>query len=355
MINDKLFNDLPFLVRPENVARYQDGEVWILDRRIYPFQIEFVVCRTYEAVAQAVKDMVTQSGGPLYATAWGMALAARACRGENAEKQVEYLTRAAQVLGAARPTNNNIFYLTERMLRLDKETIAAGGDAEEASARYTEALFRSNYADSSRLGEHAAKLIKDGDGVLNHCWAETSIVYTMLHTVRQGKKIHAYCSETRPYLQGARLTADAIADTGVPTSVICDNMPGYAMRQGLITCFFSGADRVTRSGHVINKIGTFQAALCAHYYGLPYYAFCHGPDPKAFTDRDVVIEDRDPEESLHCLGNRTATSKVTGYYPAFDVTPPELVSAIITPRGIYSPYNIEADLDFKRIGGGDCV
>lgn len=341
MKNDELFEGLPFLVQPDNVARYEDGKVLILDRRDYPFKKEFVVCDSYSDVARAVLDMVTQSGGPFYATAWGMVQAAHRIKGAPTKKQIDVMEDAASVLGTARPTNNSILYLANAMLNVAKETLLKDGDIEAALFDYAKELVIKNYSDSSRLGEYAAHLIHDGDGILNHCWAETSIVYTMIHAKRQGKKIHAYCDETRPYLQGARLTADAISEIGVPTTVICDSMAGYAMRQGLIQCFFSGADRVTRSGHVINKVGTFQAALCAHFYGLPYYAFCHGPDPKAFTDEDVVIEERDPDESLYCLGHRTATANVTGYYPAFDVTPPELVSAIITQKGVYSPYNIE--------------
>jgi uncharacterized membrane protein len=178
-----------------------------------------------------------------------------------------------------------------------------------------------------------------------------TIIATILAAQDQGKKLNAYCSETRPYLQGARLTADAISELGVPTVVITDNMPGLVISQGKIDTFFAGTDRVTRSGHVFNKVGTFQIALCCNYYNVPCYAFAHGPDPNSYTEKDVMIEERDPEETLRCLGGRTATENrnVSGYYPAFDVTPPELFTGIITEKGIFKPENIT---DYFKISDG---
>jgi methylthioribose-1-phosphate isomerase len=165
-------------------------------------------------------------------------------------------------------------------------------------------------------------------------------VYTLYVALQKGLKLTAYCSETRPYLQGARLTADAIADMGIPTTVVTDNMPGFIISKGLVSVFMSGADRVSMSGHVFNKIGTFQIALAAHHYQVPYYAFSSNPDPEAPNPEDVEIEERNPEEVLHCLGARTATPKAKGFYPAFDITPPEFVSAVITHKGVYSPYDL---------------
>lgn len=342
---EQLFSRLPYLVQPDNVVRYQDNTVWILDRRIYPFKKEFVICRTYEEVAKAIYQMVTQSSGPIYAVAYGMALAAHSIKRKSASEQIETMSVAAKVLGEARPTNNLIKYQADRMLDTAIESIHAGTDTEAVMLDATRELIDSNYRRSSKLGQYAAELIKDGYTILNHCWAEAAIVYTLLHALDQGKKVSAICSETRPYLQGSRLTANAISEMGIPTTVICDNMPGRAMQLGKVNCFFSGTDRVTLSGHVINKVGTFQAALSAHYYGIPYYALCYEPDKNAHTDKNVVIEDRDPDETLFCLGNRVATDGVTGYYPAFDVTPPTLVNSIVTPKGLYTPYTIKNYFD----------
>lgn len=332
--------ELPFLIRPENTARYEDGEVLILDRRVYPFETKFVRCKTYRDVAQAIKDMVTQSGGPPFCAGYAMAQAAREAAGKSREGILEELERAAKCLVATRPTNNSIVLITEKMLEVGREVVCEGQDVEDALVKAVDAEFEARHKRGLAIGEHGSSLLVDGDSILNHCWAESGIVYTAYVALKQGKRLKAYCSETRPYLQGARLTADALCDMGIETTVITDNMPAYLMSKGMISKFFTGADRVTMDGSVINKIGTFQIALCAHHFGIPFFAFCDGPDPKAPTADDVIIEERDPDEVLECLGQRTATPKAKGYYPAFDVTPPGFVSAIVTDCGVFTPYSM---------------
>ena len=332
--------ELPFLIRPENTARYEDGEVLILDRRAYPFEVKFVSCKTYEDVAKAIKDMVTQSGGPPFCAGYGMAQAAREAAGRSHEGMLEELEKAAKCLISTRPTNNSIVLMTEKMLQVAQEAAKDGQDIEKALVTAVDAEFKARHRRGLSIGEQGAGLIADGDAILNHCWAESGIVYTVYVALQQGKKIKAYCSETRPYLQGARLTADALCDMGVETTVITDNMPAYLMAKGMISKFFTGADRVTMDGSVINKIGTFQIAICAHHFGVPFFVFCDGPDPKAPKAVDVIIEERDSDEVLQCLRQRTATPKAKGYYPAFDVTPPQFVSGIITERGMFSPYSM---------------
>ncbi len=332
--------ELPFLIRPENTACYENGEVLILDRRVYPFEVKFVHCKAYEDVAQAIKDMVTQSGGPPFCAGYGMAQAAREARGKSREGILEELERAAKRLIDTRPTNNSILLMTEKMLEVGRNAVRDGHDVENALVQAVNAEFEARHKRGLAIGENGASLLADGDSILNHCWAESGIVYTAYVALQQGKKLKAYCSETRPYLQGARLTADALCDMGIETTVITDNMPAYLMSKGMISKFFTGADRVTMDGSVINKIGTFQIALSAHYFGVPFFAFCDGPDPKALTAADVVIEERDPNEVLKCLGQRTATPKAKGYYPAFDVTPAKFISAIVTDRGVFTPYSM---------------
>lgn len=331
---------LPFLIRPENTARYEDGEVLILDRRVYPFEVKFVRCKTHRDVAQAIKDMVTQSGGPPFCAGYGMAQAAREAASKSREGILEELERAAKCLVATRPTNNSIILMTERMLEVGRKAVQDGQDVEDALVKAVDARFEARHKRGLALGENGASLLVDGDSILNHCWAESGIVYTLYVALQQGKRLKAYCSETRPYLQGARLTADALCDMGIETTVVTDNMPAYLMSKDMISKFFTGADRVTMDGSVINKIGTFQIAVCAHHFGVPFFAFCDGPDPKAPTAANVIIEERDPNEVLECLGQRTATPKAKGYYPAFDVTPPEFVSGIVTGRGVFSPYSM---------------
>lgn len=342
--------ELPFIFRRENVVRYDQGEVLILDRRIYPFEINFVRCKTYEDTAKAIEDMVTQSGGPGMAAGYGMVQAAHQAGRKSAAEIEAELERAANRLINTRPTNNHIRLVVQQALIAAKNALAKGDLVEQALLGFMDKGFEERHQQGLAIGAYGASLIRDGDTLLNHCWAEGSIVYTVYTALNQGKKIRAFCSETRPYLQGARLTADAIADMGVPTTVVTDNMPGYLMYKGMISMFFAGADRVTMDGHVINKIGTLQVAICAHTFGVPFYAFTFGPDPLAPTPKEVIIEERNPEEVLHCLGMRTATPKAQGYYPAFDVTPPAYVSALVTDRGIFSPYSAA---DYYRILGGN--
>jgi methylthioribose-1-phosphate isomerase len=329
--------NLPFIFQRENVVRYEDGVVWILDRRVYPFETRLERCATYEDVARAIEQMVTQSGGPGYAAGYGMAQAARQSADLSAQRIAAELETAAQRLINTRPTNNHIRVMVNRMRDAGQAALAKGESAEHTILALMEEAFAERHRRGMALGTAGASLIADGDAILNHCWAESGIVYTLYVALQQGKRLTAYCSETRPYLQGARLTADAIADMGIPTTVITDNMPAHLMSKGMLSTFFAGADRVTMDGHVVNKIGTLQLAICTHHYGIPFYAFCFGPDRQAPTPASVVIEERDPEDVLHCLGRRTATLKARGYYPAFDVTPPDLVTGLATDHGVFAP------------------
>jgi len=331
-------NALPFIARNENIARYEDGNVVILDRRVYPFETAFVICRTYEDVAVAIEAMVTQSYGPALAASYGMVQAAHQSTKGSRDKIRLELEKACARLSATRPTNNLIRVKVEHLLDAGKQALSRGQDVEEALLKEIGLDLALGEERSTALGNFAAGLISDGDTILTHCWPDSSIVYTALTVLNQGKKLKAFCSETRPYLQGARLTADALGEMGVDTTVITDNMPAALMSRGMIDSFFAGSDRVTMSGHVVNKVGTLQVAICAHTFGIPFYAFVYGPDRDALTPEDVVIEERDPNEVLYCLGKRTATTRAKGYYPAFDITPPQYVSALVTDRGVFSPY-----------------
>jgi methylthioribose-1-phosphate isomerase len=314
---------VPTLVRQSVVV--EPDAVRILDRRVFPFERTWVTCRSYEDVATAIEDMVTQSLGPLFAAAGGMVLAARAGR-------LDTVRAAARRLVATRPTNNGIRDVVAELLGVAE----AGGDVERAAAD----LAERNRAAHRALGEHAAALIPDGGTLLTHCWAETYLTETVAAALRAGKRIGAVCTETRPYLQGARLTAESLAEMGVPTRLITDGAAAHLMSRGEVTVLLTGADRVTMDGHVVNKIGTLQLAIAAHAFGVPFFPLVQAPDRQAATAGDVELEDRDGDEVLHCLGRRTASERVTGIYPAFDVTPPRFVSAVVTDRGRFSPYDL---------------
>ncbi|MGW2520699.1 s-methyl-5-thioribose-1-phosphate isomerase [Streptomyces sp. NPDC001617] len=310
----------------------------ILDRRCFPFERRWVHCTNHEDVAVAIEDMVTQSSGPYFAAGAGLVLAGR--EADRAGTGLDHVRTAAARLIATRPTNNLIRLMIRAVLPA-AEAAAPAGEAlgpalERAVLREGDAYL----ARSRTMGEYAANLIEDGDTILTHCWAESYLTETVAAVLRQGKRIAAFCTETRPYLQGARLTAESLAELGVPTTVITDGMGAHVMVRGLVTKFLTAADRVTLDGHVINKVGTLQLALSAHSFGIPYYPLVQQPDREAPDPSYVALEDRDGDEVLHTLGTRTASHRVKGYYPAFDVTPPKLVGAVVTDRGVFSPYDL---------------
>ena len=328
---------LPFLLRYENVARYEDGDVWILDRRKYPAREEFVRCADYRQVARAIADMVTQSGGPWLAAALGMVSAVRGVRHLSADQAKEELQLAATLLSHARPTTSaGMKTHIECILKTAQNAVDRGEDAEAVTYAYVRHNLEKRYQHSRRMAAYAVDLLPEEVSVLTQCYAETLIGFILLVAQEKGKKISLICPETRPYLQGARLTASVAHDMGIPVIVITDNMPAYILSKGMAQVFISAADVITLDGYVFNKIGTFQIALAANYHGVPYYAL--GTPSLDIPDISAVaIEERDPEETVHVMGIRTAKEGVPGFYPAFDITPPNLVSAIITPKGVFSP------------------
>ncbi|MEJ5021526.1 hypothetical protein WH297_17575 [Ochrobactrum vermis] len=325
---------LPTIMR-ENVILEPDC-VRILDRRVFPFEKSFVVCRTVEDVAIAIEQMVTQSGGPFYAASAGMVLAAREAQLLSGEQnRLDLMRRAGARLIATRATNDHIANVV-RVLLADTETFAGADDFLGQFEAAIERVWNERRATARRLGIHGASVIADGDSVLTHCWAEATIIETAAAVRRAGKRVSFICSETRPYLQGARLTAHSLAEMDFEVTVITDNMGAWAMARGNVARLMTAADRVTMSGHVVNKVGTLQLAIAAQHFGLPYFAMVQSPDRNTPTDADVPMEDRNPEESLHCLGQRTASPLAKGWYPAFDVTPPHLVSGVVTSNGVFS-------------------
>lgn len=319
--------------------------VRILDRRSFPLRVEFVDCPDVEAVARAIEEMVTQSGGPFLAASAGLVLAAREARSlAGAEARMAHLRAAANRLIATRPTNNLIRNVLARMLG-EAEALAGGDDFGAGIEALMYRVWEERERFSRALGRNAASLIGDGESILTHCWGESGVVQTLAHLVEAGKKVSVVCTETRPYLQGSRLTAHSVAEMGIPVTVITDNMGACAMASGKVSRLLTAADRITASGHVINKVGTLQLAISARHYGLPYVAMVGRPDFSARGPEDVEMEFRDPDETLHCLGHRTATPLAAGWYPAFDVTPPELVTHIATGYGVFAPHDLRPEND----------
>ncbi|WP_061299233.1 s-methyl-5-thioribose-1-phosphate isomerase [Herbidospora cretacea] len=322
-----------------NSVRLTGDAVEILDRRVYPFQRIWVRCTTSDEVAQAIRDMVTQSSGPLFATTAAMVLAARSVRHRPRDLALADLRAAGDRLVATRPTNNHIRDAVHAILA-ELRDLGEGDLAEEVerAARAHDEAYRTR---SAALGRHAADLLPDGATVLTHCWADYYLIATVQATQEQGKHLEFVCTETRPYLQGARLTAATLVEMGYEPTLITDGMVAAALADGVADVALVAADRVTLDGHVINKVGTLGVALAANFAGRPFYALVQRPDPQAPTPEDVVIEHRDPDEVLHVLGRRTAADGVTGHYPAFDTTPPDLVTRIVTEKGAFRPENVK--------------
>ena len=333
--------NLAFMLQYENVAWYEDGKVRILDRRIYPAKVEFVTCLKHEEVAQAIADMVTQSAGPYLAAGMGMALAAYECRNKTGEEAEQYLEKAADTLSHARPTTAaRMEAITEKCRQVGIEALKKGERMDEAIFLHTLDEINQKYFRLEKTAQYLVELVPDKGTVLTQCFGET-IVGMMLKVIRKrGKDMKVMCAETRPYFQGARLTASVAYDQGFDVTVITDNMPAYAMKNGLIDVFTSAADAISCDGYVVNKVGTMQIALVCKYFGIPYFA-TGAPDLAHPTIDSVQIEMRDPEQVLEAMGIRTAKMGVKGLYPAFDITPPHLVSGIVTNKGVFSPYDIQ--------------
>jgi len=336
-----LDNLLPFVLKRDNVARYEDGVVYIGDRRKYPFEKEFLCCDDVEDVARAIEDMVTQGGGPWVAAVFAMVMAAKKVEGKPLGEQLDYLRKAKIRLTNTRPTNTALARRLDDALQIVEKAAKEEESIEQALLawiRGTRDKVYENYEYRARLG---ASLVDDGDGVLTMCFAETAFILAMAFAKEDGKKIQVFTPETRPYLQGARLTAPSLHELGIPVQIITDNMPAHVMSQGKIQKYFTAADLITLDGHVCNKIGTFQNAIAAHHHSIPYFVFMWGADYKSPDRASIRIEDRDPAEIRACRGNPTTIDEIGAYYPAFDITPPYMVSGVITMHGILSPYDLK--------------
>jgi len=332
--------DLAFMLQYENVAWFDGREVRILDRRVYPGKVEFVTCKTHQEVTQAIADMVTQSAGPYTAAAMGMALAAHECRDRSTAGQLAWLEDAADNISHARPTTaSRMKIITDGCLAAARRAIDAGENAARAIMDHTIEANNLRYSKVRRTAGYLVDMIPDNGTVMTQCFGET-IVGMMLKECRdRNKAIRLFCPETRPYFQGARLTATVCRDMGFDVTVITDNMPATVMQNEAVDVFTSAADAISLDGYVVNKVGTFQIAIVAKYMGVPYFV-TGAPDPGHPTIDTVTIEMRDPEFVLQAMGTRTAAQGVKGYYPSFDITPPHLVSGVVTDCGIYSPYDL---------------
>ena len=337
----KLKDYMPFILQPQNIARIEGDVILIGDRRAYPLSQEFVTCSSVEDVAVAIETMVTQGGGPVRAAMIAMLfLSGQADRGE-VEKKAETFTEAEKRLQRTRPTNTTMARVLERLVEIILQDLKEGNELAPEVSRFIED-FQSNYESYSfAMAETGAGLIDDGDGVLTMCFAETSFILSIALALEQGKNIRVYSPETRPYLQGARLTAPCLMEVGADVTLITDSMCAYVMSQGKIQKYMTAVDIITSDGWAANKIGTFQNAVCANYHGIPYFPFAIDPDMTRKGREGIIIEERNPEEVKMFKGIPTTRPDMKAFYPAFDIVPPHLIAGVVTPKGLVSPYALK--------------
>jgi len=333
---------LAFMLQYENVAWYENGEVRILDRRIYPAKIKFVVCKTHVEVMQAIRDMVTQSAGPYTAAPMGMALAAYESKNLSAEKQMEYLRKAADTISNARPTTKKrMILVTQACLPAAQKALREGRPVDIAIRDHVVEANNIRYNKIAKIAKYLVDMFPDNGKIMTQCYAETIVGMMLKECKERGKIIKLFCPETRPFFQGARFTSTVCSQMGFETTLITDNMPAFVMKNEGIDVFTCAADAITCDGYVFNKVGTSQIAICAKYFKIPMFV-TGSPDYGHPTWNTVTIEMRNPNETLEAMGVRTAIqgTGIKGYYPAFDMTPPSLISGIVTDKGIFSPYDL---------------
>ncbi|MEN6390733.1 MAG: s-methyl-5-thioribose-1-phosphate isomerase [Syntrophomonas sp.] len=341
------------LMHINNSVFLRNNSLVMIDRRFLPVKQVEVVASDYEQVAEAIENMVVQGAGDIAITAgYGLYLAACQFEQEAGGDQEKFMVRlydAAARLICTRPTGHHLAALLNKML--DKLNWEQGSWPGQLLKHVEAAILRQQFR-SEATGRAAAQVLEDGDTILTHCFPGAGLLYMLIFAREQRKEISVIASETRPYLQGARLTAWAVSELDIPVTLITDNMAAYCMSEEMVDKVFTAADRIAMDGTVANKVGTLQLALIARYHQVPFYVLGYGgPDQHCATAKDIPIEIRDPEEVLNFAGNRITGDKVQGFYPAFDLTSPQLVQEIFTDRGSFIPYHIHKYWEKERITG----
>jgi methylthioribose-1-phosphate isomerase len=326
--------------------------VRFIDQTRLPLEESYVLAATYEQVADVIVTMVVR-GAPAIgvSAAYGIALGAQRAKAATAAEFAPEFARICACLAATRPTAVNLFWAIDRMKRLFANLLASGATLDQIKARIlaeAHAMYDEDIAACKAMGALGAALLPDQGGVLTHCNAGAlatcgygTALGVLRSAVEQGKQIHVFADETRPFLQGARLTAWELMADNIPTTVICDNMAASLMRAGHIQAVVVGADRIAANGDVANKIGTYNVAILSREHGIPFYVAAPWStiDLATATGDAIPIEERPAVEVTHHGGKQLTPNGVGIRNPAFDVTPAKYVTAIITERGVLrAPY-----------------
>jgi methylthioribose-1-phosphate isomerase len=326
-----------------------DGFLRLIDQTRLPTEFVEIDCRDVESLWEAIRNLRVR-GAPAIgiAAAFGVCLGVQAVVGSDEKEFFDELKRASSHLATSRPTAVNLFWALERMTRTAEALRGKGCPREIAQQLLAEAqvIWEEDRAMCRQIGRHGAELLRDGNGVLTHCNAGALVTVdygTALAPIftahEAGKRLHIYIDETRPLLQGARLTAWELHERGIEATLICDNAAAQVMREGRISAVIVGADRIAANGDTANKIGTYGLALSAAAHGIPLYVAAPTStfDLSLASGEHIPIEQRRAAEITHGFGRQTAPSGIDVYNPAFDVTPARLIRAIICERGIIQP------------------
>ncbi len=327
---------------------WKDNKVLIIDQRKLPHKYEILSCSTPQEVIKAIKSMAVR-GAPVIgvAAAYGMALAANNIKTKNKSDFINKLRKVKIELSNSRPTAVNLFWALEEIWNI----VAYSNDSSIDTLREKILLKAENLAEQDiktnhLIGKNGLKLFHDGDSILTHCNAGSlaTVFYgTALGVIRavfkKRKNIEVYINETRPVLQGARLTAWELKSDGIPATLICDSVAGFLMYQKRINKVIVGADRIAANGDIANKIGTYSISVLAKTHKIPFYVAVPTStiDFNIKSGKDIPIEERDSLEVTHIMGKKIAPDNIQVYNPAFDITPNENITAIITEYGILEP------------------
>jgi methylthioribose-1-phosphate isomerase len=337
------------------VIEFQDGKVVILDQTLLPLETKYIECEDVECIAEAIENLRVR-GAPAIgvAAAFGMALTAVKNAGRGRSEVLDALAQTKEQLKKTRPTAVNLEWAVERVFSKSKES----EKPEEAALKEALRIYDEAVESDRVIGEYGAQLVEDGDVVLTHCNAgglATCGIGTALGVIktawREGKKIEVFADETRPLLQGARLTAYELVTEGIPVNVITDNAAAFAMKNLGITKVVVGADRIAANGDTANKIGTYGVAILAKEHGIPFYVAA----PLSTIDRDtpkgseIPIEFRSADEVIFFNEKRVVADGAEIKSPAFDVTPHRYISGIITEKGVLkTPYEKSIKQAFEK-------
>jgi methylthioribose-1-phosphate isomerase len=340
-------------------VEWKDGIVRMLDQTKLPLETVYNECKDYETVARGIKELWVR-GAPAIgvSAAMGLALGARQIAADSFDEFWPKFEEICSVMAATRPTAVNLFWAIDRI----KKLVQKNKDKDLAAIRKllveeSQSMIDDDIETNKKIGAFGAVFVSDGDNLITHCNAGSIATAgygtaegVMRAAVEDGKKIHVYVDETRPVLQGARLTAWELMQENIPCTLIADNMAGYFLYRDMIDLAIVGADRIARNGDVANKIGTYSLAVLCKEHGIPFYvaAPLSSIDFSIESGADIPIEERDPREVTHVLGKvQIAPDGVAVANPAFDVTPARYISAIITEKGAFLPKDLHKLADGK--------